>query len=216
MWDLIISGNVNFYKMWDEIWVPKEAVKEVLREYGYKGKIDDVDNGNDYASDSKSVNFKKESRDRLNTKENDTILLFVGQHIWEKNIVFLLDSLSMLRDEPFQMIFICTGYSAKDIKKKSQDLGLSQKVIFTGEVKNRLLLRDYYSSANLFLFPSLYDNAPLVVREAAAMQTPSLLLEGCTSAEIIIDGENGYLSSNQPSAFAEKLIHLLHNKVNLN
>ncbi len=211
----IISEIVNFYEMCDEVWVPQKAVSEVLREYGYKGKISVVENGNDYASEIYSPHFRSEARKRLNITENETILLFVGQHIWEKNIAFLLESLSLLQNESFRMIFIGTGYAAREIKRMSENLGLSQKIIFTGLINDRMLIRDYYSSADLFLFPSLYDNAPLVVREAAAMQTPSLLLEGSTSSEIIIDGKNGYLSSNQLSAYAEKLLHLIHNKNDL-
>lgn len=40
----------------------------------------------------------------------------------------------------------------------------------------REILKRYYVAADLFLFPSLYDNAPLVIREAAALGTPSVLI----------------------------------------
>ena len=58
------------------------------------------------------------------------------------------------------------------------------------------LLDGLYSRANLFCFPSLYDAAPMVVREAAVMGTPSVMVRGSTAAEIIRDGENGYLCEN--------------------
>ena len=113
------------------------------------------------------------------------------------------------------MIFAGSGYAAKEIKKMSDHLGLTQKVTFVGQMNNRDQIKDYYSSADLFLFPSLYDNAPLVVREAAAMQTPSLLLAGSTSAEIIKDEVNGYLALNDLSSYAEKLKRLIHQRDSL-
>ena len=210
--DKIVKDIVSFYEMCDEVWVPQAAVSETLREYGYKGNITVVENGNDFVPDIYAANFREEARKRLNINPNQTILLFVGQHIWEKNIAFLLKSLSMLQDESFQMIFVGTGYAAKEIKKMRDQLGLTDKVTFVGQINSRDQIKDYYSAADLFLFPSLYDNAPLVVREAAAMQTPSLLLEDSTSAEIIMDEVNGYLSQNQPSLYAEKLRRIIHQK----
>jgi Glycosyltransferase len=59
------------------------------------------------------------------------------------------------------------------------------------------------------LFPSLYDNAPLVVREAAALHTPSLLIKDSTSAEIITDSVNGFLSYNTTADYAQKIRELV-------
>ena len=43
------------------------------------------------------------------------------------------------------------------------------------------------------MFPSLYDTSGMVVREAAAMETPSVVVRGCATAEPILDRENGFL-----------------------
>ena len=68
----------------------------------------------------------------------------------------------------------------------------------------------YYAAADLFLFPSLYDNAPLVVREAAALHTPSVMAEGATASTILKDGENGFLVENDPDKMAQLLRELIH------
>ena len=52
------------------------------------------------------------------------------------------------------------------------------------------------------MFPSVYDNAPLVVREAAACGCASLLIKGSNSAEGIEDGENGILTEEKVSDIA--------------
>ena len=136
------------------------------------------------------------------------MLLFVGQHIWEKNLEFLLRALALLTDIPFRMYFIGTGYASEEMKQLAATLGLKSKVTFVGTLTNRTRLKNYYTAADLFLFPSLYDNAPLVVREAAALETPSVLLRNSTSSEIIIENKNGFLTDNSIQAYAGRIREL--------
>jgi len=42
----------------------------------------------------------------------------------------------------------------------------------------------------------------LVVREAAAFRTPSVLIKGAMAAEAIHDGPNRYISENREGAFS--------------
>ena len=62
-----------------------------------------------------------------------------------------------------------------------------------------------YERADLLVFPSVYDNAPMVVREAAVMGTPSLLVEGSCAAEGVTHGQNGYLCQCNPEAIAQAI-----------
>lgn len=113
------------------------------------------------------------------------------------------------------MFFIGNGYAADALKELSNKLGINDKVIFMGCITDRNILRKYYIAADLFLFPSLYDNAPLVVREAAALHTPSVLIDGSTAAAVIRDGVNGFLSANNKEAFAQRIRHILLDKPQL-
>lgn len=206
--DMLIRQVIHFYNQADEVWIPQPAVEETLRMYNYKGKVQVVDNGNDFASTTDFSAMKTESRTDLNIKKDAFVLLFVGQHIWEKNVKFLAKALHLLQDIPFQMYFIGSGYAEKELKELIVSLDLQSKVTFVGSITNRELLKKYYAAADLFLFPSLYDNAPLVVREAAALQTPSVLIDGSTSAEIITDSQNGFLTAHDVDKFADKIREL--------
>ncbi len=207
--DFLVRNIVSFYESADEVWVPQPAVEETLREYGYKGRVEVVDNGSDYAGRENVDEIRAQSRQLLGIAPDQFVLLFVGQHIWEKNLSFLVDSLSSMRQLPFQMFFIGTGYADRELRRKVAELNLGDKVKFVGSLTDRSELERYYASADLFLFPSLYDNAPLVVREAAALRTPSVLIKGSTSAEIVVDGENGFLTDYSVDAFAGKISHLM-------
>ena len=60
------------------------------------------------------------------------------------------------------------------------------------------------------MFPSLYDNAPMVLREAAAMGTPGLLVQGSCAAEGVTDGVNGYISPDESAErIAETILRAL-------
>ncbi len=211
--DAVIRDIVSFYQQAYEVWIPQIAVEPVLREYGYKGKIEVVENGSDMALPIEEIALRKKSlRNTYGVEKHEMVFLFVGQHIWEKNIGFMLDALALIRNRPFRLYMIGTGYAEEKIKEKISLLGLYNKVIMLGPVLEREKLQDYYILADLFLFPSLYDNAPLVVREAAAMNTPSVLIKDSTAAEIIQDGYNGILSENDVHAYADTLNFWMNNK----
>ena len=211
--DMMVRQIVKFYEQADEVWIPQASVEPTLREYGYKGQVQVVDNGNDFVTSQHLYEkLRTEMRAELSINANQTMLLFVGQHIWEKNIGFILDSLALIKHLPFKLYMIGTGYAVADIKSKIKQLGLSSKVEMVGNILDRNKLKRYYAAADMFLFPSLYDNAPLVVREAAALQTPALMISGSTAAEIIRDGDNGFLCKNDTKQYAERIRYLMEHQ----
>lgn len=186
-----------------------------MREYGYKGKVQVVENGNDMARLSGYEERRAKGRRALGVPEGTPLFLFVGQHIVEKNIPFVIDALGLLRDMDYRMCFVGDGYGRPDFERKVEELGIGDRVTFEGVVKDRESLASYYAAADLFLFPSLYDNAPLVLREAAAMRTPGVLIEGSTSAEVVRDGDNGYLVPNDLGAFVDRIRSIVSDEATL-
>jgi glycosyltransferase involved in cell wall biosynthesis len=55
----------------------------------------------------------------------------------------------------------------------------------------------------------------MVVREAAAIGTPSLLVYGSSAAEVVRDGENGLLAHDTTSDMAARMAWALDNPVRL-
>ena len=209
--DQAIKVVMEFFDHADEVWVPQASVEEVIREYGFKGHVEVVDNGSDLVADYPDSYFE-EARRALGIAPGEFVFLFVGQHIWQKNVRLVIDALEQIKDLPFRMFFVGTGYAAGEMKELVEQKGLSDKVTFTGMLTDRAEVTRYYAAADLFLFPSMYDNAPLVVREAAALHTPAVMVEGSTAATILRDGENGYLVPNDLEAFAARLRDLYHDR----
>lgn len=200
----LIRNIIDFYQQVDEVWVPQNSVKDVIYSYGYSGEVQVVDNGSDLVADYPDSYFR-EARKSLGIKDEELALLFVGQHIWEKGTRLIIDTLETVRDLPFRMFFIGTGYARDEMKHLIEEKGLKDKTTFVGVITDREAMKTYYAAADLFLFPSLYDNAPLVVREAAALHTPAVMVKGSTAAEILSDAVNGFLIENSVESFGEKL-----------
>ena len=211
--DWMVKHIIQFFEKADEVWIPLPAVEETLREYGFKGHVEVVENGNDFYTPSAQIEaMRAEMREELGLEANETMLLFVGQHIWEKNIGFILDSLALIKEQPFQLFMVGSGYAVREIRHRIKELGLAHKVTLLGNIHDRERLKRIYAASDLFIFPSLYDTCGLVVREAAAMHTPSLMLAGSTAATAISDKVNGFISPDSTDAYAAQITSLIDNQ----
>ncbi|MDI7276660.1 MAG: glycosyltransferase [Anaerolineae bacterium] len=206
---------VDYYHAVDVVWVPNSATGETLREYGYRGEYDVVPNGTDIEIlPGERAACRQRGEEELGTAPSDPVLLFVGQHVWEKNHSLLINALNIARSRGarFRMFFVGAGYAEGEMRQLVDQLGLNDCVAFLGIVYDRDRLKSLYARADLLLFPSLYDNAPLVVREAAACYLPALLIRDAAAAEGVEDGLNGFLAPNSAEGYAERLLSLVGNR----
>ena len=214
---IIMKRILDFFNACDEVWIPQAKVEETVREYGFKGKLTVVENGNDFADmvpSSDVMAHKSAVRRRLNMDDGSLNLLFVGQHIWEKGLRVIIDALEELdrRKVSFRMNFIGMGYALEEARDIVAAKGLADRVKFLGMITDRSVLADYYAASDLFLFPSYYDNAPLVLREAAAFGTPGILVKGSTASEVISNDSNGFLVDCAGPAYATLVEWLSHDR----
>lgn len=210
--DKEVKRIVQFYERADEVWIPQASMESTLREYGYRGTVQVVENGNDFVTDvAEYQRLRQQMRRELGVQPHETMLLFVGQHIWAKNIALIIDSLARLKGLPWKLFLCGTGNARLEIAHKIESYGLQDQARLLGLVSDRSRLKAIDAAADLFLFPSLYDNAPLVVREAAALRTPSVMIAGSTAAGVISDGDNGFLTTNDVDAYASLVKHLIEN-----
>ena len=189
---------VDFYEKCDEVWAVSESSAQTLKDYGYDGSVRVMPNG----TDTKEILPEKviEIKEKLGIG-TESILLFVGQMNWKKNIETTLRAFAMLNGD-LKLVLAGRGPHEAEIKALAEKLGISDRVIMPGHITDSDLLNALYSSAQLFLFPSIYDNGPLVVREAAAAGTPSVVVRGSSAAECVKDGVNGLLCENDPANLA--------------
>ena len=202
---------VDFYNHCDAVWTVNEGTANTLKEYGYKGKILVMPNGTNYPYPENIDEIKKLAIDKYDIKKEERNILFVGHLIWQKNIKLVLDTIAALDNEKevYHLRLVGTGGSETDIKEYASKIKLKHnKIDFVGSITDSNLLQGMYATHDLFFFPSIYDNAPLVLREAATMKLPALLVEKTNAAENIQDGINGYLGINDVNYMKNKIIDI--------
>lgn len=196
---------VDFYERCDEVWAVSRATADTLHSYGYGGEVVVMPNGTDLRTLDASV--LPQLRAAYGIGEDEPVLLFVGQMNWKKNIRRVLEACRLLRDQgtAFRLVLAGQGPHRDEIEAEGAALGLAEHMVFTGHVADTRTLDGLYALASLFVFPSLYDNAPLVLREASAMGTPSVLVAGSNAAEDVTDGVNGLLCQDDAASLAEAI-----------
>lgn len=200
----ILSSNISAC---DEVWAVSQGAGESLRALGYEGDFIVMPNGVDMPLGKTSPEEICRATADYDLPADVPVYLFVGRMMWYKGIRVILDGLKLLQQagKPFRMVFIGDGDDLEAIRKYADCCGVAPRCIFTGAIRDRNILRSWYSRADLFLFPSDYDTNGLVVREAAACSVASVLLQGSCAAEGVTDGVNGFLISESGGAMAECL-----------
>ncbi len=202
---------VDFYEKCDEVWAVSEASAQTLRSYGFSREITVMKNG----ADLQAINPADKALAVEKFGLGDVpVFLFVGQQDWKKNIERILRSAAQLSagGRAFKLVMTGMGPHEEEIRQTASNLGLDGHMVYTGHITEPELLAGLYQCADLFVFPSIYDNAPMVVREAAVYETPSVVVRGSSAAEPIEDGVNGYLCENDTADLARVMQGVLENR----
>lgn len=206
-----LLNNINAA---DEVWVTSKGTVDSLRKVGYQGDYVVMPNGCDLPKANVSDEDIAVIKRKHNIPENVPIFLYTGRMIWYKNIALILDACAKLKRDGkvFRLIMLGFGADENAIKRKINKLGLKDYVIWTGKILDRKEIQGYYGISDILLFPSVFDTNGLVVREAAACATPSLLVRNSCAAEGIEDGKTGFLCMESAHSIASVLASIMENK----
>jgi glycosyltransferase involved in cell wall biosynthesis len=163
--------------------------------------------------------FSPKEKDRslleeLNVPSRAKIILFVGRLSSEKNVSFLLKSFSEVKEKSSFLFIVGNGPEKNRLVKEAKMLGVYKRVKFAGF---RTDVDRFYSTADVFVLPSIYEGFGHVFLEAMASGLPAMGLKPdfpeikVATDEIISHGRDGFLVSNTDE-LASKLDVLLSNK----
>ena len=135
----------------------------------------------------------------------EPLILFAGRHIPEKQVPAILPALALARARAPELraAILGDGPERADVVRLATELGLDGAVEVPGFVSTETV-EEMMGRALCMLLPSRREGYGLVVIEAAARGTPSVVVAGPDNAavELIVEGENGFIA---PSAAAEDL-----------
>lgn len=209
------TAIMNIFNSCDLCWAVNSGIMDLyVHEYGLIAPCEVKTNATDHRPIEDVKNAKNEIDNEYGISPELPVYLFVGRINFLKNIELIVESLSVLKErgKKFRMLFVGSGQDEEKLRKLILEKGLLEEVILCGKITQKNKLEKLYARAKLFLFPSLYDANSLVQIESACQSTPTLFLRGAKTATGIIDGENGFLSENDPYSFASKIIEIEENE----
>ncbi|MBR2614713.1 MAG: glycosyltransferase [Clostridia bacterium] len=204
------------YNKMDEVFCVSEGVAKQARSFGYTGKITLLPFGTELERVSDIDGLKDNANKTFNLAGDEIVFLFVGRIMNLKRIDFIINSLKKVKEKGFNFKFFVVGKGPeeKNLKELVKRLNLEDHVIFTGFL-DRELFPLIYARADLFLFPSLYDNFGLVKVESATFDTPGLFIKNSQAGLGVIDNQNGFLAEDSLEDFSNKIIFAISDKENL-
>jgi glycosyltransferase involved in cell wall biosynthesis len=139
-------------------------------------------------------------------------LLSVGALTRRKNQILAIETLAKLKGiGSWHYDIVGGGEERATLEKAAKIAGLDHCITFHGSTSD---VSHFYRDADVLLFPSLADNAPLVVLEAMSFGLPVIGLDddargvNLCNRTFIINGENGLLAPSIPD-YVEVLTKLL-------
>jgi glycosyltransferase involved in cell wall biosynthesis len=123
-------------------------------------------------------------------------LLFVGNltksHA-HKGLPYLLEALADLPYEDVCLDIVGEGEARPRYEAKCKQLGITDRVVFHGQLEGVSLAARYRASFAL-VHPSINDSLPTTIIEAMASGLPIIASEVGSISSIVCDGINGYLT----------------------
>lgn len=216
--NIMLKKIMKVFNNCDEYYAVNQKIAEIFYDYGAKHMPLVQNNGTDLTFDNNKQELCDIINKKHNLKQDDIVFLFLGRIIALKNVFFILDSLKILKENgyKFKMFYVGSGPDSEKLQHKINEYNMQNDVILTGKIMEREIVKAYYARAKLFLFPSLYDASSLVQIEAASQGTPSLFIKGAPTSSTILEDVNGYVSENDTSKFAEKIMEILNNEKHYN
>ena len=103
------------------------------------------------------------------------VLLNNGRLTWQKGQIFFLDAVARLAKEGVDAnsVIIGTGPLRDRLERFARLSGISKRFEVVSGIEEKMMPY-YYSAADLFVMPSLYEPAGLALLEALACETPAL------------------------------------------
>lgn len=184
---VITKINCFFSRFTNCIFVNSNAGYEYAIEQGYpKRKIFIVHNGIDTEKFKPDKNSGAKVRAEWNIKNDEILIGLVGRLSPEKDHINFFKGAAQLAKEREDVRFVCVGvgpdHFSDNLKRRADDLGLSDRLIWAGE---RYDMPSVYNALDLATSTSISEGFPNVICEAMACCVPCVVTDVGDSSKIV-------------------------------
>ena len=147
------------------------------------------------------------SKDKFN-------ILFIGSITDRKKPHMIIEAIQIINDESYHLSIVGPTPNDKyflELKDVIDKSGLQNQVSFTGAV-DRESVKEYYSTSNLMILPSISEGLARVIFESQVASCPVLVTDAPGMGDIVIDGQTGYVfESNNIDSLIAKIVYIKNN-----
>ena len=207
--ELVKKEAINFSNKCDLTITPSLGIKKIIKKRGAnKNKIEILPTGVDWKNFQKGDGLK--IRRKYLIAKDEILLTNIGRINKEKNLIFLLESFReiALKNPKIKLMFIGEGFLKKELKEKSKEWGIQDRIIFTGFVKNSHI-KDYLKATDIYLQTSLSETQGLTILEAMASGKAIVAVKATGTEDFIINNSNGLLAQKNKKDFIGKIEFLI-------
>ncbi len=171
-------------------------------------KMDIIPNGVD--ASKFDVEFDKAAFREYFARPNEKIIFFVGRMVHEKGVQNLIEALPAIREAYHDCKLVIVGGGNKDhLIGRVNELGINDRVLFTGYIDDETLLK-LYSVIDVAVYPSLYEPFGIVALEAMAAKVPVVVSDVGGLREVVDHGLNGLTAwSDNPESLTWAIVQIL-------
>ncbi|MCD4676625.1 MAG: glycosyltransferase family 4 protein [Desulfobacula sp.] len=122
-------------------------------------------------------------------------LMFTGRISEQKNLMFLVDQLSVFKKKQkkkLRLQIAGDGPLKNKIQDYAKNLDVSDQITWHGWVDKKKIL-SLCQEADCFINPSLYEGMPNAVLEAMACGIPIIASQVAGNSEVVLHGKTGFL-----------------------
>ncbi|HUK35443.1 MAG TPA: glycosyltransferase family 4 protein [Vicinamibacterales bacterium] len=212
LWDDVSPTNQRVIwtalKCADHVLCNGQAVKtHVIGTRSLAQPVSVIPNGVDAEHFRPMPQVRARERARLGLAAEDVVVGTIGNIRPVKNIPFLLRAMTRVAVDAPRARLLCVGGGPQleQMKSLAQSLGLADRVVFTGLVKD---VRPWLAAMDVFALCSRQEGNPNVVLQAMAMALPVVSVR-VGEVPFVIDGRSGILiEPGDEDAFVTALVAL--------
>ncbi|MFC1914421.1 glycosyltransferase [Chloroflexota bacterium] len=175
-----------------------------------ENKIEIVPHGVDLAEFA-DLPQRGEFRSKYGLDSDQRIVLYLGRVHEIKGLDILAQAFADLAENMSDTRLVIAGPDdgyLSALKKLTADLGIADRVLFTGPLYGQEKLKAYVD-ADVYVLPSVYEIFGITVLEACACGTPVIVTDCCGIAGAI-DGQAGLVIPHDKDRLLDALQHLLN------
>ena len=193
--------------------VPTRKVEDILYSYDVDKNMNIIPTGielNKFYRENYTDEEIKFMRESFNIQDSDFLCVYIGRIAKEKSIDVLIDMFSKIKDETFKFMIVGRGPVVDELKNQAENLGISDRVIFAGEVAHDKV-PVYYQMGDVFLNASVSETQGLTFVEAMAAKTPVNARYDLNLEDLLVKNEAGLVYKNEEE-FISNIMLLKQNK----